>query len=501
MRLSIESRNRWTIEIVSSKHDKLDRKSAHTFVSNTSIKDNADRSEDTSLSFSRDTTNSFRTFDTSVHRYAQLPRRKSIHGQIGRFFLRISRMYSDTQYDAYAYQYGHGASELPAGGPPIEGSTSFQEMPGSFPPDGIFELEDVQRQDIQCCSKSTRFAQMAPYHLQDYFTSNQNATMRKPAPIPVTNLPQLPRLEVPKSQHCVPRLMSDLCSVTPSPISPITPVLNTNGVPNQNQDSQKFLDTISPCTNPKQAHIFAHYGSWEQYTQHPPATPSTISSYGPSNSTTPLSAHPSSGHSSFHAWTQAQDGQLPPTYSQDYLPVSYDQSMANVMTAGTSSWKSTGNSHSHLHDHSFLVALKQEPQRNAAMDSRQYGSFSYTPNHDETRSQLSTTHLQPMVPQPRHAYNDAPPDYSPVVPDHQLCQNLPKRFPPAPCQRCEKVFTGKFGPGNLKRHVRQTHESMFEKVIHVCKTCLKTYNRADALRKHSWKKHRQEDARPNKRRK
>ncbi|KZM21740.1 hypothetical protein ST47_g7092 [Ascochyta rabiei] len=155
MRLSIESRNRWTIDrIVSSKHDKLDRKSAHTFVSNTSIKDNADRSEDTSLSFSRDTTNSFRTFDTSVHRYAQLPRRKSIHGQIGRFFLRISRMYSDTQYDAYAYQYGHGASELPAGGPPIEGSTSFQEMPGSFPPDGIFELEDVQRQDIQCCSKT-----------------------------------------------------------------------------------------------------------------------------------------------------------------------------------------------------------------------------------------------------------------------------------------------------------------------------------------------------------
>ncbi|KAF9695745.1 hypothetical protein EKO04_005824 [Ascochyta lentis] len=172
MRLLIESRNRWTIELASCKHDKLGRPSAHTFVSNNLIQDkNVDWPDNT------DNATPTKASDSSVYRYTQLPRRKSIHKRIGRFFLRVSRMHSDAQYDAYAYEYGLGASELPAGGSPIEGSTSFQEMPGSFPPDGIFELEDEHY------SMSTSYAQTAPEHLRDYFKSNQNATMRRPAPV------------------------------------------------------------------------------------------------------------------------------------------------------------------------------------------------------------------------------------------------------------------------------------------------------------------------------
>ncbi|XPS74836.1 hypothetical protein M3J07_006929 [Ascochyta lentis] len=490
MRLLIESRNRWTIELASCKHDKLGRPSAHTFVSNNLIQDkNVDWPDNT------DNATPTKASDSSVYRYTQLPRRKSIHKRIGRFFLRVSRMHSDAQYDAYAYEYGLGASELPAGGSPIEGSTSFQEMPGSFPPDGIFELEDEHY------SMSTSYAQTAPEHLRDYFKSNQNATMRRPAPVPVTHLPQLPRLEVPKSQHCVPRLMPDHFSVTPSPISPITPVLNATGAPSRSPNSQHFLDTISPYANPKQAQIFAHYGSLGQYAHHSPATPSTIGSSCASNNTTPLSAHPSSGHSSFHAWPQARDGQLLPKYSQDYLSGNYDQNTTNAMNAGIYSWQSNMNAQPHLHNRSFRAAQIQGPLSNAAMDSRQNDSFSHAQSRYGTQTYLSAANLQTTIPQPGYVCNDAPPAYSPIVPDSPPSTNPQNRYPPAPCQLCEKIFTGKYGPGNLKRHVRQTHESVFDKAMHMCKTCFKTYNRADALRKHSWKKHRQEDARPNKRRK
>ncbi|EAT85371.1 hypothetical protein SNOG_06720 [Parastagonospora nodorum SN15] len=71
------------------------------------------------------------------------------------------------------------------------------------------------------------------------------------------------------------------------------------------------------------------------------------------------------------------------------------------------------------------------------------------------------------------------------------------------CNICGKEFTGhlsRYGKGNLARHVREKH--LVQSVIgKVCRICKNVYNRADATRKHEWKKHRLQDARPNKRRK
>jgi hypothetical protein len=64
------------------------------------------------------------------------------------------------------------------------------------------------------------------------------------------------------------------------------------------------------------------------------------------------------------------------------------------------------------------------------------------------------------------------------------------------CSTCGQDFTGKFGPGNLKRHMRLKHHS---NKTHKCHQCSKTYKRGDALRKHSWKTHRCLEAKPRKR--
>lgn len=403
-------------------------------------------------------------------------------------------MCSDTRCSGYAYEYGHGVSELPAGGTPIEGSTSYQEMPGSYPLDGIFELEqpDMQKPDFCYQYPNTQHSQAAPEHLQSYYKANQNAITRRPAPVPV------PRLEVPETQNCVPRLMSDRYSITPSPISPITPVQDANAPPRQGVKSQLFLDTISPCAISPQAQVFPPYGLWGQFRQRSPATPSTINSYGSSNSATPLSAQLSPGQSSFYAWPQLQYGQLLPTYSQSHSPMAYNQNSIDASAAGSTSWQGDVKPQPPHRNNPLPMIGIQDLQSNSFEDLGHYALSPQTHIHHEPHTSTKTS--QCANTQHSLAYNEAPPAYSPIVPDPQPTTNPQRRFAPAACQHCEKVFTGKYGPGNLKRHVRQAHGSIMDRARHICTSCMKTYNRADALRKHSWKKHRQETARPNKRR-
>jgi uncharacterized C2H2 Zn-finger protein len=64
------------------------------------------------------------------------------------------------------------------------------------------------------------------------------------------------------------------------------------------------------------------------------------------------------------------------------------------------------------------------------------------------------------------------------------------------CTICEQDFNGKFGPANLRRHVRLKHRP---EEIHRCQRCPKTYKRTDALKKHVWKTHRCLEAKPRKR--
>lgn len=410
-------------------------------------------------------------------------------------------MCSNAQYPAYAHEYGDGFSELPAGVSPIEGSTSFQEMPGSFPCDGIYELggSDIQKPNYQCPYTSTPYAQAASKHLRSDYKANQNAMVQKPALIPVTNLLQLPRLEVPESQNRVPRLMSDHCSVTASPISPITPTLDGGAAFHQNSNPRSTWDSLSPCMIPEKAGVYAHYGSCGQLTQHSPATPSTTHSYGLSSNTTPLSAHPSPGHASFCAWPQLQNGQPPPMYSQTYPFLSYNQDTNVSTTAGLTHWQ--GDIHTGSYCNSPSRATQwQDPQASYSVESRHPNSSLHALSSYDPRTQLLRSHTHTANPHPNHTYDETLPAHSPADSDTRLSMNPQQRHPPSACQHCEKVFTGKYGPGNLKRHVRQSHGSALDRVRHMCQMCSKMYNRADALRKHSWKKHRHEDARPNKRR-
>ena len=477
-----------------------DKPSACTFASNTAITYSPiNRSGTESLSSSADNEDPVSTPDTKVHHYTQLSRRKSIHKRIGRIFLRISRMCSDAQCNAYAYQYGSEACELPAGESPIEGSTPFYEMPGSFPRAEL-EQPDLENSALPYYHIRMPHEQTAPEHLRDYYKANQNATLRRAAPLSVVNLPQSLRLEVPRTQHCVPRLISDNCSITPSPISPITPQ-DEYSTQSRNYNSQMHLSTVSPCTTSKQPQIYAHYGPWGHGAPQPPATPSTFGSYDSSNCTTPYSAHPSSARSAFDAWAQPQLGQLPPAYSQTCSPVEYNQSPNRAMALGASSWQVNVSLQPQHYENAFSVAQMQYQPPALPLESSYYESNSHAPSQCGKQNQQPSKQLQFTPPQQSHTNNEAPPAYTPVTPDLQPpAPNLQQRYPPSVCHQCGKVFTGKYGTGNCKRHVQQSHGSILDRVTHMCKVCMKTYNRADALRKHQWKKHRLEGSRPSKRR-
>jgi hypothetical protein len=58
----------------------------------------------------------------------------------------------------------------------------------------------------------------------------------------------------------------------------------------------------------------------------------------------------------------------------------------------------------------------------------------------------------------------------------------------------------RYGKGNLARHVRDKHSLVKSMIGKICRVCNKVYNRADARKKHEWKRHRLDDAKPNKRR-
>jgi hypothetical protein len=95
----------------------------------------------------------------------------------------------------------------------------------------------------------------------------------------------------------------------------------------------------------------------------------------------------------------------------------------------------------------------------------------------------------------------------PVPPSTTMKGQKPKRgtvFRPLPCSICHREFNGLYQNGNLKRHFKQMHSltaGETDEMEKICQQCGKLYKRADARRKHEWKKHRIEEARPEKRRK
>jgi hypothetical protein len=75
---------------------------------------------------------------------------------------------------------------------------------------------------------------------------------------------------------------------------------------------------------------------------------------------------------------------------------------------------------------------------------------------------------------------------------------------PMLCKICREEFNGPYQKANLKRHFIHTHyqeSGTTKESDKTCRGCGHVYKRADARRKHEWKKHRMEDAKPEKRRK
>lgn len=408
---------------------------------------------------------------------------------------------------SHVYQYCGGASELPAGDLTVEGTTSFYEMPASFPSFPRVELEQPYEEYSEKPSSQYPWDQRTSYPAtpeqnQGYHKLDENATLRRNVPLPATNLPRLPKLEVPQSHSSVPKLISDHSPSTRSPISPFTPVPDADISYSRDRNSQLYLDAVSPCAYSRQSQIFAHYGSWASEPQYSPATPSTATSYGSSLATTPISAHASSNCSSFQPWPQAQLEQMPPTYLQARTAVSYNPRMNDPSAVGTISWSCD----SHLQSHNNTSTS------NAQLVRHDYGimPFSTMATSFETKPQAEVCYddqrqfyeLQTLPTDVQLSFEyEAPPVYKPATFDtHPPATNPRQHYPPSVCQHCEKVFTGKYGPGNCKRHTQQTHGTVLDRVRTVCRVCKKQYNRADAMRKHAWKKHRLEEFRPNKRR-
>ncbi|KAF1975113.1 hypothetical protein BU23DRAFT_567080 [Bimuria novae-zelandiae CBS 107.79] len=82
---------------------------------------------------------------------------------------------------------------------------------------------------------------------------------------------------------------------------------------------------------------------------------------------------------------------------------------------------------------------------------------------------------------------------------------LMKLIPPLLCFHCGEEFNGRYQKANRKRHITAFHSDTNPTANLVddgksCRTCFARFGRADARRKHEWKKHRTPDSRPHKRR-
>ena len=430
-------------------------------------------------------------------------RRRSIRKHIGRFLLHFSRTSPSDTYNEYVYQYKGNASELPAGGVPIEGSAPIQEMPASFANLGTFELEQPQSYDMNSC----RFV-MSP--LYDESHRNFCPEFRKPSytgelalyrdSSHIATPKQLPRLAVPRTVHDIPSMVADQSPISPATISPNTPIGYMSNSMHPYTNSQPALHLVSPCDKPDASPSYS--GPRPQYhcTQHNLGSPMTKAFAGSSSVTTPSSAHSLSSHASFDAWPQPKLEYLRSAFPQRYQPINHEPSTYSTPSTGPNAWIADFDLHPYHHRDTSLETCYQAAAHDVTMSLE---PPLHSPDYDFQRTEEKPLHGQLQHPSEAyecdtdmhlyHLDDEAPPAYSPVIANTE-------QYLPAVCQHCGKSFTGKYGSGNLKRHIRQIHEFVMGGTIHICRLCMKTYNRADALRKHSWKKHRQEDARPNKRR-
>lgn len=191
----------------------------------------------------------------------------------------------------------------------------------------------------------------------------------------------------------------------------------------------------------------------------------------------------------------------------------------------STSWDQDYNSTlQHQSQHQF----QHQSQHQFQHQSQHHAHYQYGPNtftisfhHNGNQSNSFDSTLlpyspgaAPYLPALEHAASPMDQDQTEIIPETPPTKKKSKKakisslidkcvpfYSPLPCGICKKEFNGPYQKGNLQRHFRQEHSLPEAMIIHRCRGCVRTYRRADARRKHEWKKHRILDAKPEKRRK
>ena len=79
-------------------------------------------------------------------------------------------------------------------------------------------------------------------------------------------------------------------------------------------------------------------------------------------------------------------------------------------------------------------------------------------------------------------------DLDNIAPHIRIESATKEKYPLVQCEQCGKAYTGRYGTGNMQRHVRLKHASELQKE-YICIVCKKAFNRSDALLNHERQKH------------
>ncbi|KAF1930860.1 uncharacterized protein M421DRAFT_361259 [Didymella exigua CBS 183.55] len=511
MRLLIQSNNRWSFELTSTKHHTLDCSIPHresiqntlaSPISETGSTTRSSNSKGSIISSVAVPNASEQKIETDCH--FALSRRESIRKRLSRLFVHFRRAPSAPSQEIFEYRYRVDASELPAGGTPITGSAPLEEMPASFPQSSLIDGETFELEQPQPYTSTGQFCAMIEPYNECLLSSRQGCGKQEfagdltmyQAPLQVATPKSLPRLAVPGSMQNVPAMTYDQSPHSASTISPNTPLGRFGNRTQPHWILQSGPPLVSPCDT---ASTLPWYHPQPQHYQmqrsfESPLTPSSTNS---SNSAT-LSAQPQSASATFGAWPQPGPEYLRTAFPQRYQPINHESNTHSAPSYQPCTWATNAQCcHHDLHTGHQTQALSSE--RNTHLSPqyvpppREIQGRKQSPAYNESQF-LPAIHMHDTTASFCHTIEGVPPPaYSPLAAS-------PAQYSSAICEHCNKIFTGKYGKGNLTRHMRQIHESLMGGAIHPCRFCMKAYNRADALRKHSWKKHRDEDSRPNKRR-
>lgn len=495
--------------LTSAKHHKAGRAKLyreHTF----NLPDSVSKS-DVHLSDSKSaTTTTVATLTTEARRIEDnynpaLRRHKSIRKRLGRFFVHLKRTPSTAARESREYRYPGQALELPAGKTPATSPTTLEEMPASLPASSTSIGEFFELEQPQPYIRMNQIHTMhEPYEGHQLYSQQGcgkqefigNLSMCR-APAQVATPKSLPRLAVPGSIHDVPPMAYDQSPHSASTISPNTPVGQLYNSAQPDWYSHSGHPLISPCDT---ISTLPWYRCRPQQNQMPititaPITPTSADSF---SSSTSLSAYPASVSASFGAWPQPGPEYLRTAFPQRYQPINHESNTHLETYFDSQTWATELTPHrclQHvLHTNQQAHSMVSQSPLNSAP---QRTPETVDPQFQDNKLASNESQLLPAI----HNHDMIGPSTKELPPlAYSSSAASPFHHPPAVCEQCKKVFTGKFGKGNLTRHLRQMHESPIGGAIHICRFCMKTYNRADALRKHSWKKHRDAESKPNKRR-